>query len=304
VERGNEVVSAALRHYVSADQKDWDDWLPFIEFAVNNAFNESTQCSAFSMNRITMPRNPFDGVISHLLKGQPMQSQTTTFMGSSEVQTGERTFVQAHAMFQWARQCLEISKQKMKERYMSKGTSSPLYEMGELVWLSVKNLSLKHPSRRHKLLPRYVGPLKIIGLVGTTAVTLDLPTSLQIHPTVSVSQIKPYHPRNGIQLPPVTIGDDLEWELEDISDHRVVRSKRKNTPPTVQFKVVWKGEAEDTWHEFSDLHHCLETLEQYLMNRCSDAKRKAIMKALSSDQLKMLSPSVIKYAGCLDIYKV
>ena len=302
VERGNEVVSAALRHYVSADQKDWDDWLPFIEFAVNNAFNESTQCSAFSMNRITLPRNPFDGVISHLLKGQPMQSQTTTFMGNSEIQTSERTFVQAHAMFQWARQCLEISKQKMKERYMSKGTSSPLYEIGEMVWLSVKNLSLKHPSRRHKLLPRYVGPLKIIGLVSTTAVTLDLPTALKIHPTVSVSQIKPYYPRTGVQLPPVTIDDNLEWELEDISDHRVVRSKKKNTHTTVQFKIVWKGGAEDTWHEFPDLNHCLETLEQYLMNRCSKAKRSAILKILTPDQQKMLSPSVINYVGYLDVF--
>ena len=302
VERGNEVVSAALRHYVSADQKDWDDWLPFIEFAVNNAFNESTQCSAFSMNRITMPRNPFDGVITHLIKGQPMLNQTTTFMGTSDIQTGERTYVQAHAMFQWARQCLEVSKQRMKERFTIKGTSQPLYELGEMVWLSVKNLSLKHPSRRHKLLPRYVGPLKIIGLVGTTAVTLDLPTALKIHPTVSVSQIKPYYPRTGIQLPPVTIDDNLEWELEDITDPRFVRSKKKNAPALVQFKIVWKGSAEDTWHEFPDLYHCLETLEQYLLNRCSDAKRSAILKALLPDQQRMLSPTITKYVGYLDQY--
>jgi hypothetical protein len=134
-------------------------------------------------------------------------------------------------------------------------------------------------------------------------VTLDLPTALKIHPTVSVSQIKPYYPRTGIQLPPVTIDDNLEWELEDITDHRLVRSKKKNTPALVQFKVVWKGSAEDTWHEFPDLHHCLETLEQYLLNRCSDAKRSAILKALLPDQCKMLSPAITKYVGYLDQFQ-
>ena len=33
-ERTNEVVEAALRHYVAADMSDWDDSLPLVEFAL------------------------------------------------------------------------------------------------------------------------------------------------------------------------------------------------------------------------------------------------------------------------------
>ena len=40
VDRGNDVVCAPWTHYVSADQKDWDDWLPFIAFALNNALTK------------------------------------------------------------------------------------------------------------------------------------------------------------------------------------------------------------------------------------------------------------------------
>jgi hypothetical protein len=57
VERTNEVVEAALRHYVSPDQNDWHKHLPFIEFALNNAYHKTIQATPFRMNRITLPLN-------------------------------------------------------------------------------------------------------------------------------------------------------------------------------------------------------------------------------------------------------
>jgi hypothetical protein len=291
VERGNEVVSAALRHYVSADQKDWDEYTPFIEFAVNDMHNESTQCSAFSMNRISMPRNPFNAVLEHVVDGKPLTSQCTTFMGNSQASLGARTHIQAHAMFQWAKQCLEVSKQRMKERYDARGVSLQTYKVGDLVWFSVKNLSLRHPSRRHKLSPRYMGPLKIIEVVGRSAVRLDLPKSVGIHPTISISQIKPFVPRLGSKPPPVVIEGELEWEVEAITDHNIVKPKGKK-PALVEFKVKWRGNYEDSWHEFPDLEGCLASLEYYLLHRCTPSKRKSILDTLKPSEVKMLSNSV------------
>jgi hypothetical protein len=42
VERTNEVVAAALRHYVTADLNDWDEYLPLVEFALNSSYHDVT----------------------------------------------------------------------------------------------------------------------------------------------------------------------------------------------------------------------------------------------------------------------
>ena len=43
------------------------------------------------------------------------------------------------------------------------------------------------------LIPNYDGPLEIVKRVGTVAYKLKLSERLQIHPTVHVSFLKPYH---------------------------------------------------------------------------------------------------------------
>ncbi len=49
-ERYNAVLEDMLRHYVGADQTDWDELLPAAEFAVNNSKNDSTgETPAFLM---------------------------------------------------------------------------------------------------------------------------------------------------------------------------------------------------------------------------------------------------------------
>mgnify|MGYP005609711585 CR=1 FL=1 len=101
-------------------------------------------------------------------------------------------------------------------------------------------------------MPKYMGPLKIIEVVGRSAVKLDLPQSVGIHPTVSISQIKPFVPRTGVQPPPVSIEGELEWEVDAVTDHNLIKPKGLK-PSLVEFKIKWKGDYEDSWHEFRDL---------------------------------------------------
>ena len=64
-----------------------------------------------------------------------MMPETTVFMGSSTVKVpmeddqkmGERTFVQAHAMFQWAKERVHIANIQMKERYDAQGVNTIQY---------------------------------------------------------------------------------------------------------------------------------------------------------------------------------
>ena len=67
-ERTNEVVTAALRHYVTADMRDWDEMLPLVEFALNSCYHQAIRSTPFRMNRITLPANPFDVLLDNKLE--------------------------------------------------------------------------------------------------------------------------------------------------------------------------------------------------------------------------------------------
>ena len=180
-----------------------------IEFALNDTYHQSTQSTAFRMNRVTLPQNPFHAVVRN--STADVTFECSTYMGMSKL-TGTQTALQAQERFSWARRCVHLAKSKMKESHDKRGTSLHLYGDGDLVWLIVRNVALRHPSMRHKLVPKFLGPMKVLEVVGLTAVKLDLPESLGIHPTVSVSLVKPFMVRPGMTLPPVNIDGELEWE--------------------------------------------------------------------------------------------
>ena len=174
----------------------------------------------------------------------------------------------------------------MKEQHDRKGVLENLFTAGDLVWFNVKNLALRHPSRRQKLLPKYMGPIKVLELVGRNAVKLDFPEALSIHPTVSVSLVKPFRARPG-QSAPVVIDGELEYIVEAILSHNLVPTKKG--PTLLEFQVKWQGYYETSWHEFSDFTNSLETVEKYLKIRCTPTIRLKILKALKPKELQQLS---------------
>lgn len=78
-----------------------------------------------------------------------------------------------------------------------------------------------------KLKPSWIGPYKVIGIVGSNAYTLDLPSSLaKLHPTFNISVLKRYF-GNVIPPPdPVELEGIDEYEVESILAHRR-RGRRK-----------------------------------------------------------------------------
>jgi hypothetical protein len=292
VERTNEVIATALRHFVAADQRDWPHYLPFIEFALNDMYKETIQSTAFKMNRITLPRNPFSAITQLAHGGKAIESELAGWMGISRVEDGQRTAVEAHERFSWARRCLHMAQQKMKESHDRRARSDHLYEVGQLVWLNIRNVNVRHPSSRQKLLPKFLGPLKVIEVIGRSAVKLDMPEALRIHPTISVSLVKPFMARAGVQIPAVVINGELEWEIETILNHNVVKAKQKGKPGLVEFKVRWKGDYEDSWHELVDFENSMQSIESYLNNYCTKQMRKTIFQALTPEDRVRFSPSL------------
>jgi hypothetical protein len=200
-----------------------------------------------------------------------------------------RAYVDAHAEFQRARRCVHAAKSKMKDRHDSKGILPHLYYVGDFVWFNIRNIGLRHDSRRHKLLPKYWGPYKILELVGSNAVRLDVPAHFsQIHPVVSIQLVKPYYARDNQSLPHTIMNDEPEYVVESIVYFNLLCSKRRNGPAMVEFRVCWKVGYHDSWHEPIDFENATDSLVAYL-RQLTIKQRVAVLKALDTMSLERLS---------------
>jgi hypothetical protein len=116
-----------------------------------------------------------------------------------------------------------------------------------------------------KLLPRFVGPFRILSVVNPVAVKLDLPTTLHVHNTFHVSLLRHYNENSlGCKAPPLpsVIDGELEYEVDEIISHELRsqgRSKR------LWYLVRWKGYSpeDDTWEPETNLTNCSDILTAY-----------------------------------------
>lgn len=65
----------------------------------------------------------------------------------------------------------------------------PDYQVGQRVWLSTKDLSLKVEGC--KLAPRFIGPLPNFKIINPVAVRLHFPRIMRINPICHISRLKP-----------------------------------------------------------------------------------------------------------------
>ena len=281
VERTNEPVAAALRSFVAPNLKDWPDSLSFVEFALNASYHDAIKTTPFAMNRIALPLNPFDVLLD---RTHQLETDQASWLGPP---SGAHSYAKAHQEYQRARRCVHDAKARMKHQHDGKGVHDRVYNVNDLVWFNVRNLGLRHDSRRHKLLPKFWGPFKVIRVIGRNAVHLDMPSHLRhIHPVVSVSLIKPFVARLG-QPPPVEICGEDEHELESVIDFHLIKSNKRNVPNQVEFKVQWKGSFHDTWHSPEDFGNAQDVLVEFL-SQLTKNDQKSVLRAFDSDSLSRL----------------
>ena len=109
---------------------------------------------------------------------------------------------------------LELASQRQKEQY-DKARSRTPFKKGDMVLLHRKNYRFQ--GEANKLRPPFLGPFKILEMVGPLAAYLQLPKT-KAHPVIHVSRLKPWLPqhksgRRAKELPQ-SIYDDMEDGLE------------------------------------------------------------------------------------------
>ena len=115
---------------------------------------------------------------------------------------------------------LEVAAELMKRKSMENKVE---LEEGQKVWLSGKNITMKHP--KDKLALKLHGPFVIEKKLGPITFRLKLPSTWKIHLVFHASLIIPYketltYGPNFEQPPPDLIEGKKEYKVKEILDKR------------------------------------------------------------------------------------
>jgi hypothetical protein len=245
-ERVNQEIEQFLRLFINHRQDDWSEWLPLAEFSYNNRVHAATRRTPFELDSGQHPR----------LGTEPRRE--------TRVEAANEFTARMAAAQEEAKAALERAAQDMSRYYDQHRSPAPTYSIGDKVWLSSKNIVTDRPTA--KLADKWLGPYPIASIVSRSAVRLQLPNSMKVHPVFNVTMIRPHEPdpilnRQPAPTPPPIIAGppgEEEWEVERIDDVR--RRYRK-----LQFLVKWKGwsNADRTWEPVENLERAPEAIAEF-----------------------------------------
>lgn len=284
-ERVNRVMEDMLRHFVSPDQTNWDKLLPLVEFAINNSYHDSIKNTPFMLNFGRHPCTPIRALV------QEAKQQSHVPMAQEFIQ-------QMREAQEQAKLCLQNAQQRQRA-YADQKRRDVDYQVGQKVWLSTKNITLKMVGTP-KFLPKFIGPFPISAKVNPVAYKLELPPCLKMHNVFHVSLLAEYH-ANSRQQPaplPVITDEGLEYEVENIIDHRVKtfgghwnknKTKKIGQKKVTEYLIHWSGYgAEDrTWEPDFNCRNCPDKVHEY-WQKVEDQKQLELAEHMLKFQQKQL----------------
>lgn len=253
-ERANRTLEEMLRSFVNWHQTDWDQHLPALEMAINNAKQASTGFSPFYLNYGQEVQLPLD-----LALGSALESKNP--------EAAER-IRQLRANLARAKEGIRAA-QVRQSRYVDRHRRAVTFVVGDRVLLSTEHLQLKGAGRTPKLTYKYLGPFRVRRVVGANAYELDLPPTLGIHPVLNVSRLKPYldgfvshpdRPQPHHRPPPETV----EADGSEVYEVKAIIAKR-GRGARLQYLVEWVGYPswEATWESSSTLGGARDAIAEF-----------------------------------------
>jgi hypothetical protein len=259
-ERANRTLETMLRSCVAFDQLDWDQHLAVAELAINAAKQASTGASPFALLYGREPTLPIDLAAADVRPERPSVNPSAQERASRILEGLER-----------AKKKLEQA-QRRQAKNVDAHRRAGTFRPGDSVLLSTDNIQFttaKHLKRSAKFAERFIGPFKVASVVNDNAYVLDLPPSLQIHPTINITRLKPYldglqyfpsrpvvHPRP----PPAASSDNgaPAWEVERIL-------AKRGQGRHLRYLVKWAGYPvwESTWERSSNVDNAAEAIGDF-----------------------------------------
>lgn len=246
-ERTNQVLEVYLRRFCSYYQDNWGKWLDVAEFSLNDLDSTSLGVSPFFFSFSYHPR-------SNLLTEKTNIGKLDDLLINLQ-QTQERSI-----------ECLTQARAKQAFYYNRKRREGVGYEPGDLVLIQRKFIQ---PCRiNSKLDYCFIGPFKVLGMVGENAVKVDIGREYpKLHPVFNVSLVLRYRKPSdfgrsfmseGIKDAYYEEQKIVDWsKLGPVLDARLVGKRR-------EYLLRWlhSTPGEDTW---VSEEHIPVTFQPYLV---------------------------------------
>jgi hypothetical protein len=155
--------------------------------------------------------------------------------------------------------------QARQKEYYDKKRSTVNFNKDDLVMVATRNIPLKHAqlenkNEKSKLVPRYIGPFKIIEVINPNAMRLKLPPSMsRLHDVFNIDRLKHYVPNSSRFLSrpiPKAAPHILDDEGEQLFIVEALLKKRQFNRKR-EYLVKWHSlpEHEATWELESNIKH-------------------------------------------------
>lgn len=218
-ERANQELESLLRCVIDNNPSSWSTHLAWVEYAHNTHTSSATGLT------------PFEASLGYL---PPLfQSQEQDISVPSVLHHMRR----CKRLWRQTKEALCRTSEQNKRWADLHRSPAPQFSVGQKVWLSTRDIHLKDFPK--KLAPRFIGPFPISRIINPSAVRLQLPRTMHIHPTFHVSQIKPVilsplNPVSHTPPPPRLVEDHPAYTVRKILN---VRRRGRGH----QFLVDWEG---------------------------------------------------------------
>jgi hypothetical protein len=180
-ERMNRTLEEMLRAYCGHESRQqlWEDYLPIMEFEINNAVNSSTGFSPFFLWYGQHPNTPATMAVERDPPTLRMPAATQDFLQHIE------------GAVQAAKDSIARAQRTMKDYYDRK-RQHITFSVGETVF--VEKWGLPENRRGNKLSPLRHGPFKVKRIINPVAYELDVPATWHLHNVFHVSFLTPAKP--------------------------------------------------------------------------------------------------------------
>jgi len=246
----NKTLKTMLRAFIDNKQSNWDQLLPSLEFAYNNAVNASTGYSPFFLNSGQHPRLPI----------ALLDTPTSSVPAVDHFLTAQATTLTL------AQDALQRA-QDHQEAQANKRRRDHKYKVGDKILLRATNITIPADSVRpaDKLRPQFLGPFTLLEQHSPVTFRVELPPFYKIHDVFHVDTFRPYLPSpeslgTRVAAPPDTslVDGEEEYEVDEILKYRFYRRQH-------QFLVSFKGYGReaDEWLPVSNLDNCMDMVTAF-----------------------------------------
>ncbi len=234
--RVNQDVERELRTYCNYMQNDWVKWISMMKFSDNFNIFSIISMTLFYFNKEFHSRMSFN-------------SDTTDYETTRErleARKADDIAIQMKELLSFDRQQLKKTK-LIIEVQVNKHRRNVIYEVGDWVWLSFRNVKTTRLCKdlKDKQLESYQITVK-----ARVFYHLRLSVSMKhLHSMFSSKLLRPYSedPLSEQHAEPLRLiiiddDDDEHWEVDDILNFRRYRGR-------IQYKVKWKGlDRDNEWY--------------------------------------------------------